>query len=197
MDSRIIIRTANVDDSQALGKLYQALFLDQAKYDPRLKLDPKFEPERLLRIMLLNGRHKFFVAVDQERIVGFFQVNIFYGDQLLQIMPSELEGFWKKLHPLRLARKALKTMLNWLEPRVEVPPTFEKIRAGYLANSYVLPEYQGQGIYRRFSEQALEFLRQHKVDIVYFNAYLDNQIVINFWKKQGFKISKVIMTKDL
>jgi len=48
-----------------------------------------------------------------------------------------------------------------------------------------------------FRSKRLSFLRQHKVDIVYFNAYLDNQIVINFWKKQGFKISKVIMTKDL
>jgi len=197
MDPEIKIRPATPDDYRELARLYRALMEDQHKYDPYLQLDPRFDAEGLLKIMLLSGRHKFFLAEHDGKPVGFFQVNILLGDQLVQLEPSQLETDFQKLAPLRILRKALRLMLGWIEPKVLVPPTFKSFKAGHMPNAYVAPEYQGQGIYRRFAEAVLEWFKQNQVNLIYASAFHENQQVIAFWQKRGFQVLNSTLRKEI
>jgi len=197
VESGIIIRSADINDYQSLAKLYEALLLDSSKYDPYSVPDSKFDAEKLLKIMLENGKHKFLVAQDKDRLVGFYQVNIFYGGQLVQLEPSAIDRGLRRLKPLRVIAKVLRTTLGWIEPKVQPPPVFKDFTTGYMANSYVLPEYRGKGIYSQFAAAALDWFKENQIKAVYFYVYKENRIVVDFWEKQGFKPIRLIMRKEI
>jgi ribosomal protein S18 acetylase RimI-like enzyme len=195
--AEINIREAGEQDCQSLAGLFERHLKEQAQYDPLFKPAPGFSPEALVKLFFESGNHKFFVAQQEGGIVGFIRLNIFNGSQIVALQPASENQFWKRLTPLRIVRKMGATLLAWAEPKVSAPPVAQDYQAGLIADLYVLPDCRRQGWGTQLLEAAVQWFKQNSIEIIYLQAYNQNQVGMDFWRKHGFESFRMIMKKNL
>jgi len=72
-----------------------------------------------------------------------------------------------------------------------------KKKYGWLDRNYVLQDYRGNGIGKKFVQERMKWFRKNKVKEVKAKIFINNKASLNNIKKFGFKPSEFILEKEL
>ncbi len=76
-------------------------------------------------------------------------------------------------------------------------PGFRMASKGYIAETFVKPEYRGTGIANALLEAAKNWLIDHGADHIELQVSVKNKAGIQFWEHQGFTPSTQHMVLDI
>jgi len=76
-------------------------------------------------------------------------------------------------------------------------PTHRHIykRRGYIHDAFILDEYRRKRVGKQLTQKLFKWFKSKGIKWIRVDAYTNNRVGINFWKKMGFKEYVLEMTK--
>ena len=83
----------------------------------------------------------------------------------------------------------------WIQHDNNVAETDDSNRYGYVADTYIVPDFRGQGLAASLLEAAERLLRQRNVSRMRITSLADNQSALRAYIKSGFSQYEIVMEK--
>lgn len=182
--SEVQIRPLGAQDLEPVARLFAAHLEEQAGWDRLFARtrNPAFDSLAFITSAWESGRHRFLVAQDDSRVIGFVRFSL----QPLPPAPALRRKGRRHLTWPRLAQAGARYLLRWAENHPDATLLTRGQTTGYLADLYVAPAFRRQGVGTRLARSALQWFAEQGITEVYLQVTEQNQVGLNFWQKIGF-----------
>ena len=114
-------------------------------------------------------------------------------DQILKLRKGALAMMeaWQKKGVYSHRRKLIVAedngeIIGFMGAKINVRPAIYEVReVGFITDMYVLPVYRRQGVSKRMTEMAFEWLKSKGMTHVHLFAVTKNDVAVEVWKKFG------------
>lgn len=198
----IEIREATLNDVKALAQLFSAHLSEQVQMDPIAMKNPAFNAEGFISGMMNPKLNQFYVATDDDKIVGFVRLAIRIDEGLLPLSTeiNRVSVSYLKRLPTALLKRGiiiLDSLKRRLEKKYTIFSPMTQGTCGYLADMYVLPEYRRQGIGSKLFDLAQRWFSENGITHVELNVLAKNLPGRSFWKSKGFEDRRLVLLKSI
>lgn len=108
---------------------------------------------------------------------------------------SYVEKLMKKKNNLILVAEENNKLVGYIMANVEERKPFHQ-RAGYIAETYIKPEYRGKGIAKKLVAEAFRWFERYNLKWYIVGTHSLDKEANSFWKRAGFKeFNKILKLK--
>jgi len=170
----MLIRPVTGADLPRLIVLFQQEIMYQKQLNPFFELAPDFDWEHFAEVKLNNPNERILVAEKDDQLLGYIDVRAHLPKQ--------------SCSPKNIMRRLLR--------RETFPSLVRPGAVGWIEDCYVQTNFQRQGIGSALVKEGLAWLQAKGVTRIELAVSAANENGRDFWEKQGFSASRLLMSKE-